>query len=82
MPDLITVLREEHEQMARLLRVVERELERVREGGNPHFTLLIQTMKYLTHYPDAVHHPQENVLFEMHRERMPGAAAASTPPSP
>lgn len=76
MSDVLDKLLADHKHMARLLKLFEKQLLLVREGGNPDAALMQDIMGYLTHYPDLIHHPLEDLVFEhvMNRD----ASTAST----
>ena len=60
---VIAELREDHKNMALMLRLLERESNRIYEGEEPDYELLQDIMHYMTVYPDAVHHPKEDRLY-------------------
>lgn len=60
---VLAELREDHQNMALLLRLLERESNRIYDGDEPDYELLADIMHYMTVYPDAVHHPKEDRLY-------------------
>ncbi len=56
-------LREDHRNMATLLDLLERETSRLRDGDEPDFELLLDVMRYMTVYSDAIHHPKEDLIY-------------------
>jgi len=60
---ILAELREDHKNMALLLDLLERESNRIYEGDEPDYELLEDIMRYMTVYPDAVHHPKEDRLY-------------------
>ncbi len=44
-------------------------------GQDPDFELVDEIMRYMTVYPDAVHHPKEDIVYEQLRTRRPDLAA-------
>lgn len=60
---VLAELREDHLNMTLLLNVLERQSNRIYEGGEPDYELLHDIMHYMTVYPDAVHHPKEDRLY-------------------
>ncbi len=54
----------DHIHTARLLDILEEELEVLHDGGSPDYQLMIDIMHYMTQYPDMFHHPREDVVFE------------------
>jgi len=60
--------------MALILKVLERTVETAATGANPDFELIDEIMRYMTVYPDAVHHPKEDVVYAELRKRRPDLA--------
>ena len=60
---LIGELRSDHRNMARLLDLLEKEGDEIYQGGTPNLALMCDIMRYMTVYPDAVHHPKEDRLY-------------------
>lgn len=60
---LLQQLREDHRNMAVLLKLLEEETAKARRGGDPDFELLNDIMHYMTVYSDAVHHPTEDIIY-------------------
>jgi len=73
MVQIIDQLGRDHRNLRLLLDIVEEEMDAYREGCVPDFDLLRMVAEYTLHYPDLVHHPRENVIFEQLRVRDPGA---------
>lgn len=57
--------------MARVLDLMDAVVTEMEEGRDPDFELLDEAMRYMTVYPDAVHHPKEDVVYEMLRVKRP-----------
>jgi hemerythrin-like domain-containing protein len=60
---VLAELREDHKNMALMLKLLEREANRIYDGDEPDYELLHDIMHYMTVYPDAVHHPKEDRLY-------------------
>ena len=73
--DILEDLREDHRNMAVMLDLLEREINRVRGGEEPDYELIHDIMRYMTVYSDAVHHPKEDVLYRTMRDARPELAA-------
>ncbi|HTO83650.1 MAG TPA: hemerythrin domain-containing protein [Methylomirabilota bacterium] len=73
MVQIIDQLGRDHRNLRLLLDIVEEEMDAYREGCVPDFDLLRMVAEYTLHYPDLVHHPRENVIFERLRVRDPAA---------
>jgi hemerythrin-like domain-containing protein len=64
----------EHVNFAKLIDVVEAQLDLFHDGATPHYELMQDVMFYLTHYADAVHHPREDLAFARMKAREPRLA--------
>ena len=64
----------DHRNAARLLSLMDRELEHLRETDLADMDLLRDIMGYMTTYPDKVHHPLEDLMFKSLVEREPQAS--------
>lgn len=73
--DILADLREDHRNIAVMLDLLEREVDRIREGGKPDYELIHDIMRYMTVYSDAVHHPKEDVLYAAMKKEQPDSAA-------
>lgn len=60
---LLTELREDHRNMAQVLDALEQVGEAAQSGADPDFELVDEIMRYMTVYPDAVHHPKEDIVY-------------------
>jgi len=71
LPRVLRCLFEEHRHLTALMRALER---KARQGGSLNqgdYYLLRDIVGYLHDYPDSVHHPTENLLFEILLRREP-----------
>jgi len=67
----MTELREDHRNMAVVLNLLDTLVEEMEAGKDPDFELFDEIMRYMTVYPDAVHHPKEDVVYEQLRQKRP-----------
>ena len=72
---IIDILRQEHRNIEKLLAVLERELSVFDRGERPDYEVIQAIISYFEVYPDAYHHPQEDMVFEKLKARDPAAAA-------
>ncbi len=61
---IIETLYSEHAYISTLLDRLELEAARLEPGKIPDYTLLLEMIDYLTHYPGQYHHPREDLLFK------------------
>ena len=60
--------------MAEVLNVLEKTANAALAGDDPDFELIDEVMHYMTVYPDAVHHPKEDVVYAELRTKRPDLA--------
>ena len=74
MPQVLDVLRQEHTNIATLLRTLEWQVTEFESGNQPDYDVIGATLDYFLSFPDVYHHPKEELLFSKLRDRDPGAA--------
>lgn len=74
-PILMAELREDHVNMGIILDLLQNALDRTLAGEDPDFELVNDVMHYMTVYPDAVHHPKEDVVYAELQSKRPDLAA-------
>jgi hemerythrin-like domain-containing protein len=62
--DPVASWREEHEYFARLLRLLQKQVDVFHAGGEPNYALMQDILSYLREYCDQFHHPREDIAFE------------------
>ena len=67
-------LREDHRNMSIVLNLLESAVEHASAGGDPDFEMVDEIMRYMTVYPDAVHHPKEDVVYAELQKKRPDLA--------
>ena len=75
MTEIIDILRHEHCNIERLLRVLERELSVFDRGDRPDYEVMLAVIDYFMDYPDSCHHPKEDLIVAEVKTRNPIAAA-------
>ncbi len=76
MVEIIEVLRQEHRNIEKLLRVLERELSVFDRGDRPDYEVVLAVIDYFKDFPDTCHHPKEDIIVAKFKARDPVAAAA------
>lgn len=71
---LMQELRADHRNMAIVLDLLADLVEQASSGKDPDFELFDEIMRYMTVYPDAVHHPKEDIMYEQLRTKRPDLA--------
>jgi len=76
MVEIIEILRQEHRNIEKLLRVMEQELTVFDRGERPDYEVFGAIIEFFKKYPDSCHHPKEDVIYEKFKARDPGRAAS------
>lgn len=74
MRNVIGELRSEHETMARLLRILEQQIEIFEAAGQPDYSLAQDVILYFLDFPDQCHHPKEDLVAKKLLEQAPDRA--------
>jgi hemerythrin-like domain-containing protein len=74
MPKIIDILLDEHQNIEKLLLVLEHELEIFDRRGRPDYEILQTIIQYFQDFPESCHHPKEEMIFEKLKLRDPAAA--------
>ena len=73
--ELLAELRQDHRNMAILLDLVQQEVDRLgHPDETPDFELLHEVMRYMTVYPDTMHHPKEDLIYAGMKAKQPELA--------
>ena len=73
MSDAIAHWQAEHANFAKLLGLLEGQLDLFHQGESPDYEMMLDIMFYMTHYSDVLHHPKEDLAFARIKEREDGA---------
>ncbi|KIZ47508.1 MULTISPECIES: hemerythrin domain-containing protein [Rhodopseudomonas] len=76
MSRIISMLREEHRNIARLLGVLEQELGVFDRRERPDYEIFQAIIQYFKEYPESCHHPKEDVVYQILKERNRAVAGA------
>jgi hemerythrin-like domain-containing protein len=76
MTRMIEILREEHRNIEKLLRVLEQELNVFDRRERPDYEVMRAVIDYFQDYPDRCHHPKEDLLFARLQARDAEVAAS------
>jgi hemerythrin-like domain-containing protein len=60
---LLTELRTDHKNMTVMLDLLETESNRLYDGKDADYELMHDVMRYMTVYPDTIHHPKEDRVY-------------------
>jgi hemerythrin-like domain-containing protein len=76
MVEIIEILRQEHRNIEKLLRVMEQELSVFDRGERPDYEVFGAVIEFFKEYPDSCHHPKEDIIYEKFKARAPDRAAS------
>lgn len=76
MPATLDRLQKEHRDIATLLDILENELSSFDEAAAPDFEIMAAIADYFLGYPQAAHHPKEDLVYRALIRRQPDCAAA------
>lgn len=62
-------LHKDHTNFARILALLEKQLGLVRQGNSADLYILSEIVDYMQSYPDLLHHPREDIIFNVYMER-------------
>jgi hemerythrin-like domain-containing protein len=74
MIEIIEILRQEHRNIEKLLRVMEQELSIFDRGERPDYEVFGAVIDFFKKYPDSCHHPKEDIIYEKFKTRAPDRA--------
>lgn len=74
MPATLDRLRQEHRDAAKLLDILEAELDAFDAAASPDFEIMAAIADYFLGYPAVAHHPKEDLVFHALLERRPECA--------
>lgn len=69
MSEALRRLHKEHADLAKLLDLLDRELAIFASGERPDYDLIGAVIDYCLEYPDAVHHPKEDMIYGVLKSR-------------
>jgi hemerythrin-like domain-containing protein len=76
MVEIIDILRQEHRNIEKLLRVMEQELAVFDRDERPDYEVFGAILEFFKMYPDSCHHPKEDIIYEKFKVRDSGRAAS------
>lgn len=69
MPEIINHLQIDHQNISRLLSLLEEQTANLEAGEYTDLQLIADIMHYFVNYPDIQHHPREDLIFSSLREK-------------
>ena len=74
MSNVLRVLHQEHTNLGKLLKILERRFAEIATADGSNLELICDILEYCQNYPDACHHPKEDLILEKLKKRDPAAA--------
>jgi len=71
---ILSQLHQDHKNLARVLHIMETGLTSLEKGTGEDLELMLNATDYIQHYPDLIHHPRENFVFDVLMQRTDEAA--------
>ena len=71
MSRIMESLSQEHANMAKLLAILERQIDLFKQGATPDYHTIRTILEYNVEYSDLYHHPKEDLVFARLRARYP-----------
>jgi len=71
MAPIVARLYADHRNMVELFDLLERKSGSGKTGETPDYALMLDIMRYATHYADLFHHPREDFIFDLLASRDP-----------
>lgn len=71
----IECIRDEHRTMARLLDLLETQIDLFEQTHRPDFELIQEIIDYFRTFPDLYHHPKEDLIYRVLKQRDPEVVA-------
>jgi hemerythrin-like domain-containing protein len=73
MHPILQELHQDHLNLSRVLELLQKQLDLICGGGQVNLHVLGEIVDYVRSYPDLIHHPREDVIFQVYRERCAGS---------
>ncbi|PIE00729.1 MAG: hypothetical protein CSA79_02515 [Thiothrix nivea] len=64
MHKIMAELHQDHIHLARLLKILTQQAALLSTDADPDLDLILDIVDYIQHYPDLVHHPRENMVYQ------------------
>lgn len=75
MTDVLRILHQEHTNLGKLLKILERRFAELAAADANNLELIRDIFEYCQNFPDACHHPKEDLILKKLKVRDPEAAA-------
>lgn len=69
MHPILQELHQDHVNLGRILELLQKQLDLIRCGGEVNLHVLGEIIDYMQSYPDLIHHPREDAIFRVYRDR-------------
>ena len=69
MTTIMDDLHQEHLHLTRVFNILEEQVNIMANEGDPDLFLMVDIVNYVQHYPDLVHHPKEDKVYDLFSSR-------------
>jgi len=69
MHTIMEELHKDHIHLEKVFKLLDQQVERLSTDDNPDYYLMLDITNYIQHYPDLVHHPKENRVYDIFIQR-------------
>ena len=74
MHTIMAELHKDHIHLGKVFNILDQQVELLSTGGHPDYYLMADITHYIQHYPDLIHHPKEDRVYEIYKQRSQKAA--------
>ncbi|HIP94795.1 MAG TPA: hypothetical protein EYH20_05610, partial [Leucothrix sp.] len=74
MHTIMAELHKDHVHLKKVFNILDQQVELLSTGGHPDYYLMADITHYIQHYPDLVHHPKEDRVYDIFKQRSHEAA--------
>lgn len=68
MNEIMRGLHRDHANFIKIFRILEENLQILKEGESPDYDIILDALDYLQHYGHQYHHPKEDAIYRYHLE--------------
>lgn len=70
----MTELHKDHVHLEKVFNILDQQIELLSSDSNPDYYLMADITNYIQNYPDLIHHPKENRVYDVYKQRSNEAA--------
>lgn len=66
---VVSELHQDHVNLSKLLEILDKKITKLKEGGQPNFSLMADVIGYIATYAEGYHHPKEDKMYALFKGR-------------